>query len=235
LRCLARQPFFVCDFVALRWRALRPQLKRDSLGGSPHESTTNSDGLPMRSVQLAVLLLCAWSNALTPRGQASASCAVYAAAIDAVTDSGPVVVIDSTGAGVPTFAFMAYSDSPRTPAQQGLPLSDSVFQALRTTNQHRESLRGCLAALQRVRPVRDDSLIALFGRDTKGWARFRAHYAGVRGFILVSQPLMLADSVALIYVAYASDWLAGQGAILRLERDSAGHWVRKAGAVLWNS
>jgi len=46
---------------------------------------------------------------------------------------------------------------------------------------------------------------------------------------------MLADSVALIYVAYASDWLAGQGAILRLERDSADRWVRKAGAVLWNA
>jgi len=195
----------------------------------------NSDGLPERSVQLAVLWLCAWSNALTPRGQASAPCALYAAAIDAVTDSGPVVVIDSTGAGVPSFAFMAYSGSPRTPAQQGLPISDSVFQALQTTNQHRASLLGCLAALQRVRPVPDDSLIALFGRDAKGWARFRAHYTGVRGFVLLSQPLMLADSVALIYVAYASDWLAGQGAILRLERDSAGRWVRKAGAVLWNS
>src|SRR3989442_15274408 len=134
----------------------------------------NSDGLPERSVQLAVLWLCAWSNAVTPRGQASAPCARYAVAIDAVTDSGPVVVIDSTGAGVPTFAFMAYSGSPRTPAPQGLPISDSVFQALQTTNQHRESLRGCPTPLQRVRPLPDDSLIPLFGRDAKGRTRFRA-------------------------------------------------------------
>jgi len=167
--------------------------------------------------------------------QGSGRCAIYAAAIEAARDTALVVVIDSTSAGVPMFAFNAYSGVPRSPAEQGLPLTDSVFEAFQSLNHSRESLRACLAGLPGVRPVRDDSLIALFGRDHQGWTRFRARYSGARRFILVSQPLVLGDSAVLIYVAHASDWLSGAGEILRLEGDSAGHWVRKAGAVLWIS
>ena len=190
---------------------------------------------PPRASFLGALCLCASSSATAPRQQASVRCAIYEAAIHAVNDSERLVVIDSTSDGVPMFAFMAVSGSPHTPAQQGLPLSDSLLQALHSANQSRESLTPCLVALRDVQPVSDDSLIALFGRDAKGWTRFRARYSGIRRFVLLSRPLMLSDSAALVYTASASDWLAGEGVVLRLERDSGGHWGRKASAVLWIS
>jgi len=171
----------------------------------------------------------------TPPSQSTVACTIYAAGIAFASDSSSVVVVDSTTTGVPMFAFNAYSSSPRTPAQQGLPLPDSMLQALQTANEHRESLRGCLATIAGVEPVSDDTLMAIFGRDHKGWTRFRTRYQSIKRFVLVSRPLTLPDSSVLLYVAYASDWLAGAGVILHLQRDAGGHWTRKAQALLWIS
>ena len=168
--------------------------------------------------------------------QSATACGIYAAAIAAARqDSTSVVVIDSTSAGVPGFAFMAYSGSPRTLAQQGLPLSDSVIQAFQAANEHREPFRACLETLIGVQPVSDDSIVSMFGRGHEGWTRFRARYQGVKRFLLVSRPLVLPDSSVLVYVAEASDWLAGVGQLFQLQRDADGQWMRKATAILWIS
>ena len=171
----------------------------------------------------------------TISAQSTSACSIYRVAIATASDSGSVVVIDSTASGVPMFAFAATSDFARTPAEQGLPLSDSVMQALQAVNEHPEPLRGCLGRVSGVQPVSRDSLMAIFSGDHNGWTRFRARYRGVKRFVLVSRPLALPDSSVLVYVAYASDWLAGAGAILRLQRDSGGHWTRQAQAFLWVS
>ncbi len=138
--------------------------------------------------------------------------------------------------GTPMFAFLGASGYAKKPDEQGLPLSDSVRRALEAVNSRRESLRECVRS-RSGSTVSLDSLVAIFAdtSDRGGWKQFRARYPEAKSFVLVSRPLLLTDSLALIYVARASDWLDGAGSIVALRRDATGRWVRKAQAFLWVS
>ncbi|MCU0633829.1 MAG: hypothetical protein MUE41_03050 [Gemmatimonadaceae bacterium] len=163
-------------------------------------------------------------------------CAIYTAAVAATgEDSGTVVVLDSTFAGIPRFALRAYTNLPQDSAMRAELYPDSVRRALGNVNERRAPLAACFAASPRVRLVASDSLVAFF-RDGGGWTTFRARYPGARGFRAVSHPLVAADSAsAVVYVMRASDWLAGGGSVLRLERDASGRWVVRAEMRLWVS
>jgi len=175
-----------------------------------------------------------WSQTV-PSPKAAIDCGLYEAAIREMSDTSPVLVIDSSAADVPWFAFNAISH-PRSLADQGMHLPDSVLQALKTANDHRQPLGGCLRSLSRVQPISDSTLQGVFaGHDHRGWDRFHQRYKGIKRFILVSVPMLLADSLALVYVAYASDWLNGEGVLLQLQRKADGHWIKKSSATVWIS
>jgi hypothetical protein len=160
---------------------------------------------------------------------------MYQTAIQLVSDSEPVALVDSTSAGVPMFAFMATS-TPRSLAEQGMSLPDSLLKAFQVANEHRQALSACLHTLVGVQAISDSTLKGLFGGDDdKGWERFRSRYRPIRRFVLVSLPLTLSDSSVLVYAAYASDWLAGEGALVQLQRDASGRWFKKSMAVVWVS
>ncbi len=160
-------------------------------------------------------------------------CSLFAAAVTVASDSQRTVVIDSTMLGTPMFAFLGASGYAKKPEEQGLALSDSVRHALEAVNSRRESLRECVRS-RSGSTVSFDSLVAIFA-DTGGWKQFRARYPEAKSFVLVSRPLLLADSSALIYVARASDWLNGAGSIVAFRRDATGRWMRQAQAFLWVS
>ena len=175
-----------------------------------------------------------WSQAASPR-EASIDCGIYVAAIREMGDTNPLLVIDSTADGIPAFAFNAISH-PRSLAEQGMPLPDSVLQSLRAANHHRQPLHACLEDLAGIQPISDSTIKLLFPRrDHLGWGHFHERYPRVKRFILVSVPIFLADSLALVYVAYAADWLEGEGALLQLERSANGRWTKKAIAIVWMS
>ena len=185
------------------------------------------------------LLLVLWRPAVaptpsSPTTQEPTDCGIYGAALEIVSDSSPVVVVDSTAVGIPMFAFNAVS-TPRSLAEQGWSLPDSVLQSLQTLNRHRLSLGECFGGVFGVQVVSDSVLRSLFSGGHQGWARFRARYEPAKRFVLVSRPLTLSPTSVLVYVAYAADWLDGAGALVELERSADGHWVKKRVASLWVS
>jgi hypothetical protein len=183
-----------------------------------------------------LLALMAHRPAVAAASVPSEACDLYVAALQAVaSDSGTVVVLDSTYAGIPRRVFHAYSGVARPPAAQGVDFPDSVRRAFAAVNTRRAPLAACLTAPARVELLASDSLAAMF-RGGDGWAAFRGRYPTARGFLAVSQPLVATDSQsAVVYVVTASGWLAGSGRLVRFERDRTRRWVRRAEAFLWMS
>jgi len=200
-----------------------------------HATAGSGAALGCSLAAVLVLTLSLFGHPARGHRQTATECAIYAAAVAEAADSHAVVLLDSTSGAVPGFAFRGISEFGRSAAQQGLTLSDSLMDALEGVNKLRQPLGACLAAMGPVHLVSADSLAAFFQDRENGWRRFRARFPDARRFVLVSRPVMLGDTSAVLYVAYAADWLDGSGVMMRLARDSTGRWVRRAEALLWVS
>jgi hypothetical protein len=177
----------------------------------------------------------AWS---VVSAQEPASCGVYAAALEHLRqgEARMIVVYDSVSLATPTFAFHAWHTRGRPEAGSPVPLTDSLWEAMRSAHRVREALPACFGAGWTVVRVPYDSLRAPFRDREAGWANFGQVFPGAGGFLVVGRPLFInaAGDEALVYVGRAVYWLAGSGTMLYLRR-MGGAWRVIATHAMWGS
>jgi hypothetical protein len=130
----------------------------------------------------------------------------------------------------PAFAFAAYSSLRRGDTA----LARLAEPQLRAANATRMPVPKCLTDSAGWRTLNDSTLLSFFAADGKRWQGFRERFPQTPKFALLSQAIVSGDS-ATIYVAIASDNLAGRGVILLLGRDSEGVWVKRSELQIWIS
>lgn len=165
-------------------------------------------------------------------------CALYAALLPSVTSdqATSIVMADSNSMGTTTFAFHAWS-SMGAPKVDSLNLwNDSTVRRMNAANFPRAELPACLTAAPKVTTESWATLIAHFSDREKGWEQFRAAHPGAAGFHVFSRPLWLTPTQdeAIVYVARAFDWLAGDGTLYYLRRRD-GRWAIVERSTLWVS
>ena len=150
------------------------------------------------------------------------------AVVGAKSDS--TVLVDQTVMGVPSFAFRAFTGMRRGDTT----LIAQMDAPLRELNAIRVPVPRCMADSLGWRTIADSTLLRMFRARDQRWPAFREAYPATPRFALVSRPIVTGDT-ATIYVAIASDEVAGKGMIIRLVRDASGRWIRQADVVLWVS
>jgi hypothetical protein len=166
---------------------------------------------------------------LTPLASNAQACQLFAAALEVIgSKPDSTILIDQTVMGVPGFAFHAYT---------GMRRGDTTLRQaetdLRALNATRTPIPSCMVDSLGWRIIPDTVLIAFFAKDGGRWPAFRAAHPATPRFALISQPIIKGDT-AVIFVANASDNLAGQGVIVQLIRE-AGRWIRRSSVLLWVS
>jgi hypothetical protein len=164
-----------------------------------------------------------------PRPSDAQHCPLLHAALEATgADPGTTLLLDSTAMGVPNFAFNAYAMVGRGDTALGR----VMMTALEGANKTRARIPSCLVDSLGWRTISDTTLLGIFAPAGPGWRGFRERYSATPRFAMVSVPAVSGDT-ATVYVALASDKLAGAGVIFRFVRDSMGTWVKQAEFVLW--
>lgn len=187
------------------------------------------------SAGLALLVV-----AVPVRAQDTASCGVYRALLASVAPdtAKPFVVYDSVSLAQPTFAFHAYTGYRLPDSTSGVPITDSLWEAMRAEHHEgsRDALPSCIDEGRRMVRVPYDSLWKLLRGEGGGWDRFYQVFPGAPGFWVLGEPLYLDEqhTRALVYVGNASHWLAGGGLIFYLKKESTG-WVVVAQGQTWVS
>jgi hypothetical protein len=177
----------------------------------------------------SLLVFLALAGSGSSIAHAQTECALYAAALSASharPDS--MLVIDRLTMGIPVFALEGYVG-----VRSGdTLLADSGGRRLAQLNQPRKPLPKCITAELKYRTIDDSTVFARFGRNGEGWKG----WTGVKGFAIVSEPVMSADSLtALIYVGTATGPLSGEGTIYRFRKDEHGVWIKEAEVNTWIS
>jgi hypothetical protein len=187
--------------------------------------------------RLAIIAAVALTSAPPLHSQNSADCAVYAAALAAVSPdtNRPILVYDSTSMATPSFAFHAWvSVGAGRDSQFTLP--QSTWDSLRADLNRRGPLPECIGASRRVIRLRYDSIYTKFADRARGWDIFHESYPDVAGFLLFGKvywPDPDGDR-ALLYVGRALHWLSGAGDILFLKKTD-GVWRVEGRRPLWRS
>ena len=165
------------------------------------------------------------------RAIAAQDCSAYAIALEAVgAKATNALVVEQTTMGVPGFAFNAHSTFRRGDTV----LARVALPGLEAANSARAPVPHCLVDSVGWHTVSDSVLFSFFRPPGTRWVGFRAAFPNAPSFALMSQPVMAGDTMT-IYVAIASDALAGRGIIVRLVRDANGRWVKQAEVQLWIS
>jgi len=196
--------------------------------------------LPHRRLQLALLLSLAVGCVAPSRGDAQEAdvCAVYAAALHQLMPDTvrTIVAYDSVSLALPNFAFHAWTGMGLPKAESKVPLTDSLWQRMRSTYGQREALPRCFGAGKSVVRVPYDSLSAQFKDREKGWDQFHVVFPTAPGFLIAGRPFFLSEahSEALVYIAVATHWLSGSGIVMYL-RKVDGEWVVIGRHSMWKS
>ena len=158
-------------------------------------------------------------------------CSAFATALEAVgAKATNAVLVEQTTMGVPGFAFNAHSTFRRGDTA----MVRLALPALEAANSARAPVPHCLVDSLGWHTVSDSVLFSYFRPPGTRWVGFRAAFPSTPNFAIMSQPVVSADTMT-IYVAIASDALAGRGIVVRLVRDASGRWVKQAEAQLWLS
>lgn len=195
---------------------------------------------PHRRLRLALLFSLAMPCVAPSRGNAQEAdvCAVYVAVLRQLMPDtvGKIVVYDSVSLALPNFAFHAWTGLGLPKGGSTVPLTDSLWQRMRSTYSQREALPRCFGAGKSVVRVPYDSLSAQFKDREKGWDQFHVVFPAAPGFLIAGRPFFLSDahSEALVYIAVATHWLSGSGIVMYF-RKADGEWVVIGRHSMWES
>lgn len=176
--------------------------------------------------------------AAAPHRQPDDECAIYAEVIRLLapdTTKG-IVLYDSTSMGVPQFAFHAWTGLGYDATDTGVVINREMQSAMAEGMKNRKALPACPFTPAGAKRVSYDTVRLKFADRGKGWDTFRAAYPNTNGFLMMSHVhwLNAEHTLAVVYGAAASDWLAGQGRMIVLSKAS-GRWVIAKSRVVWAS